>query len=192
MIECRAPRLFRRDGEAPAEARPGPSLRPVMGRLGAMLGMLAIASTVLWPPRPLLLWNASPSSPVGLYAVTSSGRIAAGDTVIAWAPAPARRLAAARHYLPFNVPLVKRVAAARGDRMCAKGKTLFVNGRPAAHRRVRDPSGRPMPWWSGCHLLRPGELLLLSPSAPEAFDGRYFGVIGSNQIIGKARLLWRR
>lgn len=153
---------------------------------------MGIVATLFWPPRPVLLWNASPSSPVGLYAVISSGPVESGDTVIAWAPAPARRLAAARHYLPANVPLVKRVAAAPGDRVCAKRRTIFVNGRPAALRRARDPSGRQMPWWSGCRLLRPGELFLLSPHTPDAFDGRYFGLTRSSEIVGKARLLWHR
>jgi conjugative transfer signal peptidase TraF len=152
----------------------------------------AIASTLLWPPRPRLLWNASPSSPVGLYALAFSDPIHVGDMVVAWAPGPARRLAAARHYLPANVPLVKRVAAAPGDRVCAKRKTMFVNGRPAALRRVRDPSDRPLHWWFGCHVLRHGELFLLSSSAPEAFDGRYFGITRTSEIVGKARLLWPR
>jgi conjugative transfer signal peptidase TraF len=191
MIERHARCSLRREGKA-AEVRPGSLRLPVVSEIGAVAAAVGIASTLLWPPRPVLLWNASPSSPIGLYAVTSSGRIAAGDTIVAWAPAPARRLAAARHYLPANVPLVKRVAAAPGDRVCATRMTIFVNGRPAVLRRVRDPSGRPLPWWSGCRLLRPGELFLLSPNAPDAFDGRYFGVTRSSEIVGKARLLWPR
>ena len=160
--------------------------RTVASAIGAMLAAAGIASSLLWPPRPVLLWNASPSSPVGFYAITSSGRIATGDTVAAWAPEPARRLAAARHYLPGNVPLVKRVAAVSGDRVCARGKTIFVNGRPAALRQVRDPSGRRMPWWTGCRMLRPDSLFLLSPNAPQAFDGRYFGVTRRDEVVGKA------
>ena len=154
-----------------------------------MLAAAGLAYPLLWQPRPVLLWNASPSSPVGFYAITSTGRIAAGDTVVAWAPEPARRLAAARHYLPDNVPLVKRVAAVSGDRVCARGKTIFVNGRPAALRQVRDPSGRRMPLWTGCRVLRRGSLFLLSPNAPQAFDGRYFGVTRRDEVVGKARLL---
>lgn len=154
--------------------------------------ILGIASTLLCPPPPVLLWNASASSRIGLYAISSPGHLGAGDTAVAWAPTPARRLAAARHYLPANVPLVKRVAAVAGDRVCARRKAIFVKGRSVALRRARDPSGRKMPWWSGCRVLRPGEFFLLSPNAPDAFDGRYFGVTRNSQIVGKARLLWPR
>ena len=192
MAESSARAVVPDEGKAPAATRRKLSRRPVIGWVGGMLATLAIASTVLRPARPLLLWNASSSSPLGLYGVTSAGSIKAGDTVIAWAPAPARRLAAERHYLPANVPLVKRVAAARGDRVCAKRRTIFVNGRPAALRRVRDTSGRQLPWWFGCRRLRPGELFLLSPNSPHAFDGRYFGITRSSEIVGKARLLWHR
>lgn len=192
MLERRVRRLVWRKSAAPAAACPGASRWLTPCGIGAVLAAAGITPTLLWPPRPLLLWNASPSSPVGLYAVTSSGRIRVGDMAIAWPPAPARRLAAARHYLPAKVPLVKRVAAGPGDRVCAKGRTIFVNGRLAARRRVRDPSGRPMPWWSGCRLLGPRDLFLLSPNAPDAFDGRYFGVTRSNEIVGKASLLWPR
>lgn len=111
--------------------------------------------------------------------------------VIAWAPRPARALAAGRGYLPLNVPLVKRVQAVAGDRICAARERVFVNGRPAALRRSSDPEGRRMPSWSGCRLLRPGELLLLSEGVRLAFDGRYFGVTQSGDVIGKATLLWR-
>ena len=138
----------------------------------------------------MLVWNATPSSRVGLYAVSSADGFHAGDTVIVRAPASARRLAATRHYLPANVPLVKRVGAVAGDRVCAIGAAVSIDGRAAALRRSRDPSGRPMPWWSGCRLLRPGELFLLSPAGPLAFDGRYFGVSSSGDVLGKGLLLW--
>jgi type IV secretory pathway protease TraF len=67
-----------------------------------------------------------------------------------------------------------------------------VNGRLAAVRRPRDPRGRIMPSWSGCRVLRSGELFLLSPGVADAFDGRYFGVTRKAELIGKARLLWAK
>ena len=109
--------------------------------------------------------------------------------VIAWPPPKAREVAAIRNYLPSRVPLVKPVAAVSGAHVCAKRSTIFVNGRLAALRRARDPSGRPMPWWSGCERLGKGDLFLLSPHAG-AFDGRYFGVTRAGEVIGTARLLW--
>jgi conjugative transfer signal peptidase TraF len=140
----------------------------------------------------VLVWNATESSRVGLYAVAPAQGLRVGDTAIAWPPEQARRLASLRHYLPTDVPLVKRVSAVAGDRVCATGAAVAVNGHAAALRLSRDPSGRPMPWWTGCRRLRPGELFLLSPAGPLAFDGRYFGVTRADQVVGKARLLWPR
>jgi conjugative transfer signal peptidase TraF len=151
----------------------------------------ALCLTLFRPPRPLLLWNVSASAPVGLYAVAPPRRIRAGDMVVAWAPPAARELAAERGYVPKRVPLVKQVAAAKGDRVCAVGEALFVNGRFEAPRRLRDASGRPLPGWTGCEDLGAGEYLLLMPS-PDSFDGRYFGVTAQADLVGRARLLWAR
>jgi type IV secretory pathway protease TraF len=152
----------------------------------------AVCATIEWRPRPALLWNASPSSAVGLYAVSSADGLRPGDMAVAWAPSAARRLAASRRYLPLGVPLVKPVAAVARDHICARGKRIFVNGRVVAVRRSRDPGGRPMPWWSGCRQLQPGELFLLSRGRPDAFDGRYFGVTRAIELVGRARLLWAK
>ena len=89
----------------------------------------AIAATIAFPPRPLLVWNASASAPIGLYGVAGPDGIRKGDMVIARLREPYRSLAAERHYLPANVPLVKRVAALAGDRVCAHGSAIFVNGK---------------------------------------------------------------
>ena len=168
------------------------SRRCMLTFAGCAAMVTALIATLLWPPRPLLVWNVSASSPTGLYLVQAPGSAAVDDMVIAWLPDAARRLGAARHYIPANVPLVKRVAAAAGDEVCAAGEAIFVNGRREALRLSHDPAGRPMPWWTGCETLREGELFLLNPGAGAAFDGRYFGITGPAQIVGAARLLWRR
>jgi conjugative transfer signal peptidase TraF len=160
------------------------------GALLALVTCATLGASAPWHPRPVLLWNASPSARTGLYRVSAPGSPRSGDTVVAWAPRWARSLAAARGYLPATVPLVKPVAAAAGDRVCAAGSRIFVNGRAAAVRRSRDSSGRTMPRWQGCRRLRRGELFLLSPGVAQAFDGRYFGVTRSEEVVGKARLLW--
>jgi len=112
--------------------------------------------------------------------------------VIADVPARYGRLAATRGYLPAGVPLVKQVAAGAGSQVCARGRELYVDGVLLAHRLMRDAAGRPMPWWDGCMRLRAGQVLLLNTGSPASFDGRYFGVSDSSEIVGVARLIWAR
>jgi len=154
-------------------------------------GLALVGLTIVAPPHPRLLWNASASAPLGLYAVTPGAPIARGDMIVAWAPREARSLAARRLYLPLNVPLVKRVVATNGDRVCAVGRAITINGRRAAVRLRKDEAGRPMPSWHGCVTLGSRDLFLLMP-APTSFDGRYFGPIKAGSVIGKARPLWLR
>ena len=156
----------------------------------AGIGLLGI--TIAVPPVPRLVWNASASAPIGLYSVTPNASIEAGDMVIARVPDPWRLLAAKRHYIPSNVPLVKHVAAVAGDEVCALGDEIFINGHWLIERRVSDGQQRPMPRWSGCVRLRGRQLFLLMTGNPASFDGRYFGVTEGDQVIGKARLLWAR
>jgi conjugative transfer signal peptidase TraF len=158
-----------------------------------MLSGLAAAALALpiLPGLPtLFVWNASASVPRGLYRVMPGTAVRRGVMVVAWPPATARELATRRGYLPSRVPLVKRVAAAAGDRVCAAGDEIRVNGRPAARRRRADAAGRPLPAWRGCRRLGRGESLLLGTAAG-SFDGRYFGVTTSAAIVGPAVLVWR-
>jgi conjugative transfer signal peptidase TraF len=167
------------------------SRRCIIAAAAAAATVTPAIGTLVWPPRPALLWNASASSPIGLYRIGEADSLRVGDLVVAWPPEDARELGAERHYLPRNVPLVKSVAAVAGDRVCAVGEAVFVDGRLETLRSDRDPSGRRMPWWTGCEDLSGGDLFLFSPDAPQAFDGRYFGITRASQIVGRARLIWR-
>ena len=156
-----------------------------------LVGALAVILVAGAPARmPLLVWNASPSSPRGLYGLVS-GSPNLGDTVVAWPPAPAARFAAARGYLPPGIPLVKTLAAGPGDRVCAKGGAVWFAGRSFVMRQRTDRSGRELPQWEGCRALGSGEVLLLGLADPASFDGRYFGPTPASLIVGRARLLWR-
>jgi conjugative transfer signal peptidase TraF len=173
---------------------PGSKLvRPsaLRGRIAFTALVLAAVCATAVPRRPLLLWNSSPSSPIGLYLLQSHRSPGVGDFVAAWPPDGARRLASERGYLPFAVPLVKRVGATAGDEVCSSGPVLRINRNMVARRRALDRSGRPLPTWSGCRKLMPGEILLLSGS-PDAFDGRYFGITRGEQLLARATLLWAR
>ncbi len=172
-----------------ARARRRPIL--IAGVFGlALLGAAtALDSTVR--PAPRVIWNASASAPIGFWRVHPGVRVHTGDMVLAHTPDSVRLLAAERHYLPANVPLLKRVAAGSGDTVCAFGSAIIIDGRAVAKRRVADPHGRPLPWWTGCEHLRGGRLFLLM-DAPDSFDGRYFGPIGDGAVIGKATPLWLR
>ncbi len=155
------------------------------------LGAGLVLGSAILPPTPRLLWNASASAPIGLYRVSPGVAIKTGDMVVARLPKPFRALAAARRYLPRNVPIVKRVAAEAGDEVCALGGQVFVNGRPVARRKTVDAAGRVMPAWHGCRMLRRQQLFLLMDN-PDSFDGRYIGVSEGTDLIGRAQLLWRR
>jgi len=176
------------------QLRQAKRVRRALGRRVAIIGagITLIGLTIAFPPAPRLVWNASASAPIGLYAVTPGAMAETGDMVIAQVPDPWRALAAQRRYIPANVPLVKHVAAAAGDEVCALRREIFINGRRAAERLNSDAGKRPMPWWEGCVRLRGRQLFLLMTHSPASFDGRYFGITEGGLVIGKARLLWAR
>ena len=158
--------------------------------LTGVLAVAALAASGRSAGRTLLVWNASPSTTEGLYAIDRFARPVVGDTVIARPPAWAARLAAERGYLPPWVPLVKTVVAASGDRVCASRTLVAVNGHAVAIRLAADAHGRSLPGWTGCSVIAPGELFLLGRGHPDSFDGRYFGPSAPQHLIGKARLIW--
>lgn len=129
--------------------------------------------------------------PTGLYLVRRAEILHTGDMVVASLPPKARALAAARNYLPWGVPVVKRVAATAGSRVCSKDGALSIDGRVVALALHADRRGRPLLLWKGCGILGPGDALLLGNSS-SSFDGRYFGPIGQDHVLGRAELIWAR
>ncbi|MFT4954925.1 MAG: type IV secretory pathway protease TraF [Brevundimonas sp.] len=145
------------------------------------LVLLLTAGAVVRSGPPPILINETASLQRGLYLRIPRAEPARGS--IAAVPQPdAAGAYLARLGVPPELPLIKRVAAAGGDRVCADGQGLIAPYRVVAVRS-RDRQGRPLPVWRGCRILEADELLLLGDS-PNSFDGRYFGPVRRNQILG--------
>jgi conjugative transfer signal peptidase TraF len=157
--------------------------------LAAVVGC-ATLTTLAVPVARFAVWNATASVPTGLYAIRGKASLHVGERIAIEPPPELRRLLAERRYLPTGVPLLKRIAALRGQRVCRFAHGITVDGQYVGAARARDRLGRPLPVWAGCHVLRTGELFVMNPAAPDSFDGRYFGVLRLTQVIGRATPVW--
>jgi conjugative transfer signal peptidase TraF len=155
--------------------------------LAAVTAIVLPAVTTL-PVR--LLWNASASVPVGLYAVQALGTPQIDELVIVAPPEPLADFLAARGALPRNVLLVKPVAALPGQTICRHDRGITIDGIARGDALAHDRLGRPLPAWDGCRIVGPAEIFLMNPARPDSLDGRYFGTLPMKALRGRATPLW--
>ncbi len=105
-------------------------------------------------------------------------------------PEPARSLLEEELTRREFMPVVQRIAAVSGQRICRFGHGVTIDGEFVGVARARDRLGRPLPAWFGCRTLHTGELFVMNPAAPDSFDGRYFGVLRIADVIGRATPVW--
>jgi conjugative transfer signal peptidase TraF len=163
--------------------------RHVILLLAAMgLASLAAPSVAVLPAW--LIWNASASVPLGLYWVERSTGLEIGDLVAVMPPAPLAAFMVTRGYIGADVPLLKHVAGLPGQRICRSGTTITVDNVVLGQALPRDRLGRDLPVWQGCSLLRDGEIFLMNREVRDSLDGRYFGPLPADAVIGMARPIW--
>lgn len=157
----------------------------------AVLGLLAAAavlSTAVTAPRPLVVWNLSPSAPLGAYHLQPARTLRVGDW-LALRPRPSLAAwLAARGYLPDGALLIKQIAALPPSVVCREGDVVRVDHRPAARAAARDRLGRPLPVWRGCRRLAADEVFLLNPTA-DSLDSRYLGPAPRASVFGRLQRL---
>jgi conjugative transfer signal peptidase TraF len=158
----------------------------------AVLGSTLLLLPSLSAPKPRIVWNLTPSVRQGPYIVLSPVVVEPGNLVVAMLPDPWQRYSAARCYIAAGVPILKRVAAVPGSTVCADKARIAIDGQFVTVRRREDGSGKPLPWWEGCRRIGAGQLFLLGDAGSASFDGRYFGPISRQLVLGKAFSLWPR
>ena len=151
---------------------------------------LFVALPSLFHHVPKLLWNASASVPVGLYAVRRAPPLHIGELVVVQPPAPLAQIFAVRCYLPLGVPLLKHILALPGQAVCRSGLLITIDGAAMGDALERDRLGLALPDWQGCRVLGPGKVFLINRAPPGSFDGRYFGPLPTTSIVGRAYPIW--
>tara|TARA_B100001146_G_C16072314_1_gene386989 strand:- start:161 stop:742 length:582 start_codon:yes stop_codon:yes gene_type:complete len=149
----------------------------------------ALLSAAL-PLSRVLVWNATASVPTGLYHIRGKASLHVGERVAIDPPPEVRTYLAERGYLPSGVPLLKEVAALRGNTVCRNGLVVTINGEPAGLARAFDSRARPLPDWQGCHTIGAEQIFVMNRRAPDSFDGRYFGPVSRSHVIGRASPVW--
>jgi len=186
-VSFRWPRARKAKGESACPSVPSGRVHLLIIAMVAV----AICTGSPWLHSPIrLVYNASPSVDLGWYLCVPASRLAVGMLVIARLPSAAAQLAAERDYLPITVPIVKRIAARRGELVCEHSRILSIDGHTVARALVSDSDGRPLPVWSGCVRLIRDEYLLLGDQRPDSYDSRYFGPLIAHDILGRALPLW--
>ena len=153
-------------------------------------GALMAGASILFRPAPKLVWNASASVPVGLYAIHPIDVIYSGELVLVLPPEAVARYLDQRGYLPRGVPILKHVLALPGQSVCRIERTITVDGTAVGDALDRDRQGRDLPAWQGCRIVAHGEIFLMNWRSDSSFDGRYFGPLPASTIVGRATPLW--
>lgn len=159
------------------------AVSPLFG-MGAGIALIAAALSDR-PPR--ILWNASASLPIGLYALAPPEPLAVGDLVAVTLPLEHAEWVAERGYLGRSALLLKRVAALPGAEVCRIDSEVLIDGTAVATALETDRHGRPMPAWQGCAVLDAHQRFLLLAETPDSLDGRYFGPTDAASIVARAR-----
>jgi len=149
---------------------------------------IAVASFITVPVK--LLWNASASTPIGLYDLDPARDLKVGDLVAVMPEKPLADFIVGRGYIGRNVPLLKHIAALPGQEVCRTGRAITVDAAPFGDALDRDRMGRELPIWQGCRRIADGDLFLMNSSVSDSLDGRYFGPIPARTVIGKATPLY--
>ncbi len=151
---------------------------------------LGFSFAAQFSPAPKLIWNASASVPLGLYAVHPAYPLFITELVVVRPPEALATFLDERHYLPKGVPMLKRVLALPGQTVCRIGRTITVDGLAMGDALDRDSHDRPLPLWQGCQRIAEGDVFVMNWQSTDSFDGRYFGPLPATTIIGQATPLW--
>ncbi len=154
--------------------------------------VLVFSATASFRPATIAIWNATASTPIGLYLVRPANDLYVADLVSVKPPEPVANFLADGGYLPKGVPLLKHVLAVAGQIVCRFDRMLSVDGVVVGEARAHDSQDRALPVWSGCRTLRPDEIFLMNAAVPDSLDGRYFGPLPVSSVIGRAVPLWTR
>jgi type IV secretory pathway protease TraF len=157
--------------------------------------LLLVLAPKLFGFSPPLLWQYTPSEPKGLYWLRPlPDTLTPGMLVTLPVPPNVAELVFSNGWLPRSwhgaeVVLVKPIAGLAGDTFCVSEHGIEVNDvwlGPV----YGELGGVALPKLRGCWPIQADQVLLVSSKLPNAFDGRYIGVVHRDALLREAGPLW--
>ncbi len=157
--------------------------------LTALAAVAALVSTI-GGATPRYIWNASNSVPIGLYRVAPAGKLSVTELVAVQPPDPLAAFLDLNDYLPYGVPMLKRIVALPGQVVCRTGLIITVDNLEMGQARARDHRNRPLPAWQGCRIIGEGDVFVMNWQSEDSLDSRYFGSLPASAVIGRVVPVW--
>ena len=151
----------------------------------AAVALIALSAAKPW--QPALLWNATASTPIGLYRLHAPGILHDGELVAAMPPPRIASFLARGGFLPRGVPLLKHIAALPGQTACRMGDIVTVDGKTVGLALDRDHLGRLVAGGRRVGLKGPVREALHHPVLRGAHDARIAG--RARRQVREARVL---
>lgn len=156
----------------------------------ATLGATVLLLSTIGGVSPRYIWNASKSVPIGLYRLQPVTELTVTELVAVQPPDLLAAFLDLNGYLPFGVPMLKRVLALSGQTVCRNGLAIAVNGIVVGQAHERDWRGRPLPSWQGCRVIADGDVFVMNWQSADSLDSRYFGPLPASAVMGRAVPVW--
>lgn len=108
----------------------------------------AATLSAFFHPLPKLIWNASASVPIGIYAVHPAGALRTDELLVVTPPEKLATFLDARRYLPKGIPLLNILQRSPGRPFAAWATRSASTGSPSVQRSIgitwdaRCPFGR--------------------------------------------------
>ena len=157
--------------------------------LTALAAVAALVSTI-GGATPRYIWNASNSVPIGLYRVAPAGKLSVTELVAVQPPDPLAAFLDLNDYLPYGVPMLKRIVALPGQVVCRTGLIITVDNLEMGQARARDHRNRPLPAWQGWRIIGEGDVFVMNWQSEDSLDSRYFGSLPASAVIGRVVPVW--
>lgn len=143
--------------------------------------------------------NTSDSIPKGLYRITASQPAKGGYVIFCPDTHNSFKEAVKRGYIEKGICpsgygyMMKKIVAARGDTVSTTKAGIVINHKILAFSSPKfvDGAHRTLhPWQVTLYTLKKNELLTMTDQDEWSFDGRYYGLIKTNQVKGMITPIW--
>lgn len=158
--------------------------------IATYVSALAATTAFFIHPQKKLIWNASASAPTGLYRVEPTDHVDVTDLAVIMPPDDLASFMDERRYLPKGLPLLKRVLALSGTKVCRHGKAITAYDMVYGQALDRDSRGRPLPVWQDCITIGKDQAFFMNWDSADSFDSRYFGPLPFSTVVGRAIPVW--